>query len=127
MAWPPSTGNPQYFYEEGITTVVWGTDGLLTGHIVKSMRSTTDAEKIYIENGVGLRAVRIRLIHGKSYELTIVEDTTFVPPTPGETLAIYDPGGRLQATMSVDSDDTACSRKAEGERTIRGVIDNLID
>ena len=126
MSWPPSTGNPTGFTEEGITTVIWGTDGILAGFILKSIRATDAVEKIYIENGVGLRAVRIRLIHGREYELTMVAQTNFVVPAVGGTLTVIEPLTAVSITFSVDSRDAIATRKAEEEFVIKGVYDNLI-
>lgn len=84
-------------------------------------------EVIYIENGTGLRAIRIQLWQGREVEITVVGDQNFTHPAPETTLIIIDP--LSGATMSFKSTANAynASRKQEGERVISAVFDTLIE
>lgn len=85
-----------------ITTLIWGTDGLLTTpapggsyagtgfYIVESADQETDAETIYIENGTGQKASRIIINHGQRWTLSVQDDTAMSPPQVGDSVTIKD-------------------------------------
>ncbi len=125
MAWPPS---PSSSFLITSTTIQWGTDELVSTYIVKSMRATDTNEVIYIENGTGLRAVRVQLWQGREWEITLVAETNFNDPTPGSTLTFTDPLSSTVITATpVISNSFNASRKQEGERVITAVFDTLIE
>ena len=127
MSWPPSQSTS--FLLAGVTSIKWGTEGLISTFIVKSMRAMDSFETIYIENGTGLRATRVGLVQGREWEVTVVDDTSFTNPSYADTITITDPiSGTLitgHATVIDNSYNTA--RKQEGDRVIRMVMDTLID
>ena len=133
MAWPPSYNAS--FQGRGVTSVKWGTDGILTGnpnsidgsYWVKSLRSMDVFETIYIENGTGLRATRINLIQGRELELTVVDDTSFSPPTVNTQVTLIDPLSSTSMIFSVIDNSYNTARKQEGERVMRVVFDTLIE
>lgn len=130
MSWPPS---PSSSFLTTSTTVQWGTDGIYgnpaTGgyFIVKSIRSSDTQEVIYIENGTGLRAIRIQLWQGREAEITIVADSQFIHPQPETLISVIDPlsGGLLGFRATANSYNA--SRKEAGERVISAVYDTLIE
>lgn len=133
MAWPPAYDSA--FQGLGITTIKWGTSGIFTGnpnstngeYIVKSMRSTDIFETIYIENGTGLRAVRIGLIQGREMELTVVDDTSLTPPTYNTVLTLVDTLSGTSMSLRLIDNSYNAARKQEGERVMRVVFDTLIE
>lgn len=107
----------------------WGTDGILpnTSFIVKSIRSTDTQDVIYIENGTGLRAIRIQLWQGREIEITVVADDNFTHPSPETTLVVIDPLSGTQMTFHTTANAYNAARKVEGERVISAVYDTLIE
>lgn len=133
MAWPPSYSAA--FQGRGLTTVKWGTEGIFTGnpnsldgsYIVKSLRSTDIFETIYIEQGSGLRATRIGLIQGREMEMTVVDDSSLVPPSYNDQLSLIDTLSGTVMTFSLIDNNYNAARKQEGERVLRVVFDTLIE
>lgn len=132
MSWPPA---PSASFLTTSTTVQWGTDGIfeetfgntVVTYIVKSMRFMDTQEVIYIENGTGLRAIRIQLWHGREVELTVVADSTFTHPSPETALVLIDPLSDTQLTFHTTANAFNGARKQEGERVISAVHDTLIE
>ena len=92
----------------GVTTLIWGTDGLIvlpapssntfagTGYyIVESVDEETDNEIIYIENGTGQKVARINIINGARWTISVQDDTSMTPPIVGGTVSIKDGAGLL--------------------------------
>ncbi len=96
-------------------------------YIVKSIRSTDTQEVIYIENGTGLRAIRIQLWQGREVEITIVADSTFVHPSPESNVRVTDPLSGAVLTFKATANAYNAARKVEGERVISAVYDTLIE
>ena len=133
MSWPPVTGTA--FLLDGMTSIKWGTDGILTGnanaignsYIVKSIRNMDAFETIYIENGFGLRATRVGLIQGREVELTVVDDTSFNPPTYDSQITMVDTLSGATLIFRVIDNSYNAARKQEGDRVMRCVFDTLIE
>lgn len=128
MAWPPAVSTS---FLSTSTTVQWGTDEILiqngTTYIVKSIRSTDTQEVIYIENGTGLRAIRIQLWQGREVEITVVADDNFTHPSPESSLQVTDPLSGTLLTFKTTANAYNAARKVEGERVISAVYDTLIE
>lgn len=124
MAWPPVVSSSFLMTD---TTVQWGTDGIISGYIVKSIRAMDNQEVIYIENGTGLRAVRIQLWQGREWEITLVADSTFIHPSPESAVTLIDPLSGESMTGHTTANAFNASRKVEGERAISVVFDTLIE
>lgn len=126
MAWPPAASSTTYTVRVGTlpTTVAWGTDGIYSGAIVISFRSSQMAEEVKIENGSGLTATLIGLLDGETCEITCVDDRAITWPQFFATIALYDPnntgGGTIGSTTTfqVISGDYNVARKQPGERVI---------
>lgn len=108
------------FIADGITTIVWGTEGILqppfAGYIVTSANEEKRIEEIDIENGAGFEAIVILLNKGLNVEVTVVDDTSIAPPTVGTIATLSTPYGAVNALVVGEKADQ--SRKREGMRTI---------
>ena len=146
MAYPTLTSGYSIASSSGVTTLLWGTDGLLaspapggsfagTGYyIVESVDQETDAEQIYIENGTGQKAARIIINHGQKWTLSVQDDTTMtVPPTVGNTVSVIDGAGLIAGghatsyTARVISSGERFSRKGAAMRNITVEKLTLVD
>jgi len=146
MAYPTLTGGYSIASSSGVTTLLWGTDGLLaspapggsfagTGYyIVESVDQETDAEQIYIENGTGQKAARIIINHGQKWTLSVQDDTTMtVPPAVGNTVSVIDGAGLIGGghgtsyTARVISSGERFSRKGAAMRNITVERLTLVD
>jgi hypothetical protein len=145
MAYPTLSAGYSLASSSGVTTLLWGTDGLLatpspggtfagTGfYIVESVDQETDAEQIYIENGTGQKAARIIINHGQKWTLSVQDDTTMTPPTVGGVVTVVDGanllgGGRIGiASCKVISSGERFSRKGAAMRNITVEKLTLVD
>lgn len=125
MAWPPSSGSygtGLYITANG-PVIRWGTDGINpfanSALIVISCTPADEIETLYVENGTGLKAVRIILWQGRRVNFTVVDDSTITPPTPGQTITYSDPlSGATFATFRVIENSYNAARKEPGQRVI---------
>ena len=128
----------------GVTTLIWGTDGLLnspkpatgfagTGYyIVESVDQETDAEPIYIENGTGQKAARIIINHGQKWTVSVQDDSGMTPPTVGNTVSIVDGAGLISTgkaayTAVVIASGGRFSRKGAAMRNLSVERLTLVD
>lgn len=139
-SWPPVDGTT-IGYEEtgGVTTVRWGTDGLLQSpkpaagfYVVNNFKQSVDHDLEYLPNGSGLKAGLITLTHGYKWECTVRDDRNMTPPVVGATVNITDAGGivrtehRSTGTQEVGSvfaarvvnPDYSAAPKQAGERVL---------
>jgi len=133
MGWP--SYNSTYTNIAGTTTIRWGTDNAWAAAataVVISADSAEEIEKMYLENGEGLRATRILMKHGKTWDFTVQDDTSLFAsgPNVGQELVVTNflNGGNTASVkaMVVDANYRA-ARKQEGQRVLRLEIMNLID
>lgn len=133
MAWPPAYSTA--FKGTGVTTIKWGTDGILTGnpgsidgsYWVTSMRPVDLFETIPIENGTGLISTRIGLIQGREWEITVIDDSTISPPSLNSVITIIDPLSSTQMSGRVLDNSYNAARKQPGERVMRVVFHTNIE
>jgi len=137
---------PTGFTNAGITTLLWGTDGLLnvpapggsfagTGYyIVESVDESTKAEQVYIENGTGVEVGRINITHGHRWNITVQDDTGITGSSleVGATVTVVDGAGLLGARTAtysavVLSVSERFARKAAATRTIEVEKLTLVD
>lgn len=131
MPWPPPAPVTGYI-AKGVTTIVWGTDGIATQsgapfnqYIVKSARPAERNEEARVENGTGLTATEILLKDGYDYEITVVDDSTIVPPVGGQIVSLINPllpGNSSAPTapipFEVINNSYSIARKQDGERVL---------
>lgn len=130
MAWPAVSGSTVGYKAQGVTTIRWGTDGLLTSpapsggfYTVTRFAQKPLVENIKLPNGTGITATRVQLIDGTEWTITVRDDTRMTPPVIGNTVTIVDaaglhgtPGVAYSATILDPSYEAA--PKQAGERTI---------
>ena len=92
------------FSANGITTAIFGTDGILntpapggtfagTGYyIVDSIEPTVKAEQVYVENGAGVEAGRFNIVHGVRWNMVVQDDTVQGAIAVNGTCVIVDSG-----------------------------------
>jgi len=113
------------FIDEGLTTLVWGTEGIYAGYIVTSANEEFRVEEIDIEQGAGFEAIVILLNKGSNVELTVVDDTNQTPPSIGAIVSLLNPFGAA-INMLVVGQKSDQARKREGMRTITAKSYNAI-
>lgn len=132
MAYPTAAGSSLNGYSNtGITTLVWGTDGLLTSpapggsfagtgfYIVESVDQETDVDAIYIENGTGQKASRILINNGQRWTLSVQDDTAFTAPTVGSSVVIKDGAVLISGTPGTTYHTYTAKVVSSGERFTR--------
>lgn len=110
-----STWSPD-FIVEGLTTIVWGTDGVYSGYIVTTANEQNRVEEIDIEQGDGFEAVVILLNKGVNVEVEVIDDTAVTPPSIGTIVTLSTPYGSIPM-LNVDN-KASQARKREGMRTL---------
>lgn len=103
------------FSAHGLTTIVWGTDGIYTGYIVVSANESNRIEEITIENGTGFEAVVILLNKGVDVEINVIDDSSVTPPSILDIVTLSTPYGSIPMLMVGNKSDQA--RKREGMKT----------
>tara|TARA_R110000868_G_scaffold245626_7_gene502228 strand:+ start:14883 stop:15293 length:411 start_codon:yes stop_codon:yes gene_type:complete len=97
MALPTNmTGTPTGLTKQGVTTIVWGTDGLWSSYIVSRISQKQLIENVKLTNGTGITVTRVQLTDGVQWDITVRDDTGMTAPVAGNTFtAIYDAAGML--------------------------------
>ena len=108
-------GGSPYMSVNGITTVIWGTDGIYTGYIVTSASESARVEEIDIEQGTGFEAIVILLNKGYDIDLEVIDDTNVTPPAIGAVVTLSTPYGGTNMLLIGEKANQA--RKREGMRT----------
>lgn len=103
------------FVVNGLTTIVWGTEGIYTGYIVVSANESNRIEEIDIEQGTGFEAIVILLNKGVDVELSVIDDTAVTPPDITTIVTLSTPYGSIPMLMVGNKSDQA--RKREGMKT----------
>ena len=110
-AWSPN------FAAYGVTTIVWGTEGIFGSYIVTSASESQRIEEIDIEQGAGFEAVVILLNKGFDVELTVIDDTAITPPTIANApFTLVTPYGTVNMLLVGNKSDQA--RKREGMKNL---------
>ena len=130
--WPPAYTTA--FLAQGVTTIRWGTDGIMANtapngngaggfagfYTIETIRGTDKVDTMYIEQGSGLEATRIQLIQGRRYTMTVVDDTNMVPPSFATKLSFVDTisGGAATYLFQLIENGDNTVRKAEHKREL---------
>jgi hypothetical protein len=109
-----TTWNPN-FNVNGLSTIVWGTEGLYAGYIVVSANESQRIEEINIEQGAGFEAIVILLNKGLDVEMEVIDDTNVSAPSSGAIVTFSTPYGSTPMLLVANKANQA--RKREGMRT----------
>ena len=124
MSWPISFNISQGIGKAGTlpTLLPWGTDGLLSGIIVKTIRASQMISEVQIEQGSGLTATDVLIYDGDEVEMTCVDDRAASWPLAGGTVILNNPQpngtSATQELYQVINNNFTTARKVEGERTM---------
>lgn len=136
-SWPPNTtGSTVGLKLEGVTTLRWGTEGLLQSpqvasgsfYVVMRFAQSAKQEVGYLENGNGVQSTRFRITHGHQWDVTVRDDSRMTPPKNGDTCVVTDGGGIVPCasptagnvfTCAVIDSNYEASPKNPGERVLR--------
>lgn len=135
-AWPPISGVTTGYEVDGVTTIRWGTEGLLQSPKPASgyytvlrfdQKELVDVSKH--QQGSGLTATRVRIKDGNTWSITVRDDTQMTAPIIGTNILIVDAAGMkgtigLRYTAKVIDNDYNTAAKQPGERVL--VAENLL-
>ena len=114
---------------QGVTTIVWGTDGLWSTYIVSRATEKDMVENVKLTNGTGITITRVQLKDGRQWDLTVRDDTGMSAPTTGSTLTVVDAGGLISSSklnytgrVVESSWDTSSKQAAERSVTVESLI-----
>lgn len=121
MAWPPTSNNAFNITGSGTgsTSLKWGTDGMYGSYIVKDISPADEVEKIYVENGTGLKSIRIMLFQGRKVDITVVDDSNITPPVIGALVNIVDSLASVAGT-GVNTSFRVIDKNGKGARKVEG-------
>lgn len=134
-AWPPTPGSTTGYDADGVTTIRWGTEGLLQSplpsvgyYTVTRFDERQLVDNIKLPNGNGPTATRVLITDGQQWNVTVRDDTTMTPPRVGATVAVVDGGGfkgnvGLVYTAVVVESNYETAVKQAGERVM--VLESL--
>lgn len=104
-----------FFQVYGITSIIWGTEGIYAGYIVTTANEESRIEEIDIEQGAGFEAIVILLNKGLNVEISVIDDTATAPPTiANNPITLVTPFGTIPMLLVASKADQA--RKREGMR-----------
>lgn len=124
MAWPISFNIANGVGKVGNlpSLLAWGTDGMWTSVIVKTIRASQMIEEVKIEQGSGLTATEVLIYDGDEVEITVVDDRALTWPLAGGTVTLINPQkngtGGTPELYQVINNNYVTARKVEGERTV---------
>ena len=125
MAWPPTFNLATNSIGKAgslPSVLAFGTDGIFTGIIVKTIRSSQMIEEIKIEQGSGLTATDILIDDGDEVEIVCIDDRGYSWPLAGGVVTVVNPQpsglSPSTETYQVINNNFSSARKTDGERTI---------
>lgn len=140
MAWPPTSGVSTGFNIDtpttGVSSVRWGTEGLLqspaaaSGYYVLTRFDQKElVDVVKLPQGSGLTVGRVRIKDGVQWSLTVRDDTAMTAPKVGTSITIVDAAGSqgtlgLKYAATVVDNDYQTAVKQPGERVL--VAENLV-
>ena len=135
-AWPPVSGVTTGYEVDGITTIRWGTEGLLQSpkpasgyYTVLRFDQKELVDLIKLPQGSGLSASRVRIKDGTHWATTVRDDTQMTAPVVGTLLSLVDGAGMkgavgLRYSARVVENDYNTGVKQSGERVL--IVENLL-
>ena len=156
MGFVPSSNNPGSppvgYGSVGVTTIVWGTQGLAAfqgtvaadilgannGYfILTDFKQRLKKDLDYGENGSGVECRRTTVIHGQTWDLTVEDNVNMTPPTQNTIITCYDILGNGSAagpliarrlwTATVIESEYSAAPKRPGMRTLTAENLTLVD
>ena len=117
------------------TTLKWGTQGMFSTAICISSDSADEVERIYLEQGDGLKATSILLKQGRNWHYTIQDDSSAFATAPaiGDDITVTDILGSGSSTIAytykakIVDNNYRGARRQEGQRVIQCESLTLID
>lgn len=121
-AWPTTGAGTLvsgYLQTGTVTTIVWGSELILSNiggiattangrGIVTRFSERPLVNNIKLPQGDGLTAVRVQLIDGVQWDITVRDDTGFtVRPKPGNTVLIFDAAGFFPSSAGAGGSPSA--------------------
>ena len=145
-------GSPPIGYAStGITTVVWGTQGLAAFqgqpgadisngnngyYILTDYKQKLKKDLDYGENGSGVECRRTTIVHGQTWDITVEDNANMTPPVQNTVITCYDilqkgQGGPIAAkavwiATVIESEYTAAPKRP-GMRTLTAENLTLVD
>ena len=145
-------GSPPIGYAStGITTIVWGTQGLAAFqgepgldivrgnngyYILTDYKQRLKKDLDYGENGSGVECRRTTIVHGQTWDITVEDNTAMMPPVQNTVISCYDIlqkglGGPIAAkavwtAVVIESEYTAAPKRP-GMRTLTAENLTLVD
>lgn len=105
--WPTTGSGTTGVIISGITTIRWGTTGLLQSpkpsgnfYVVTRYSQHTLSTNDKLPNGDGLTSTRVLTVDGQQWDLTVRDDTAMTPPQVGDSVTIVDGGGLIAGTTA---------------------------
>lgn len=143
---------PIGFSSTGITTIVWGTQGLASFagnpgldiqggnngyYILTDYKQRLKKDLDYGENGSGIECRRTTIVHGQTWDITVEDNSNMTPPTQNTLIICYDILGngsnagpliarRLWTAVIVESEYSAAPKRP-GMRTLTAENLSLVD
>lgn len=135
-AWPPTSGVTTGYEVDGVTTIRWGTEGLLQSpkpasgyYTVLRFDQKEIVDPIKLPQGSGLTASRVRIKDGTHWAITVRDDTQMTAPVVGTLITVVDGAGMkgnvgLRYAARVVENDYNTGVKQPGERVL--IAENLL-
>lgn len=134
--WPPTSGTSTGYKATGKTTIMWGTEGILSSpypatgfYTVIRCNQKSLIDRTNLPNGTGITSTRVLLNDGEQWEITVRDDSSMTPPTSSSTANLVDVAGHLGVqgkvyTCTIIDSAYEANLKAAGERTL--LVENLV-
>ena len=143
-------GSPPIGYaSSGITTIVWGTQGLAAFqgqpgadisngnngyYILTDYKQRLKKDLDYGENGSGVECRRTTIVHGNTWDITVEDNSNMAPPTQNTVISCYDilskgnfVAAKLVWTAVVVESEYTAAPKRPGMRTLTAENLTLVD
>lgn len=111
-SWPAVSGTTTGYTASGVTTIRWGTDGVLQSpkpgsgfYVVLRATQRALVDNIKLPNGTGPTITRVLIKDGAVWDLTVRDDSQMDPsqssgPTVGKSVTITDMAGMITGSVA---------------------------
>lgn len=109
---------------KGVTTISWGSKGLLTdaaltSAVVESLSVSPKNDLIEIEDGDGFTLSEVLLKNGFDADVKVLHDSAITWPAEGATVALKRPGDAVALSCLLVSIAPEAGRKKEAYKTFK--------